>query len=286
MVGSTHTTVYFVRLAGLIPVQEMNLAGSEESRRSGKASTAPPTRDTADRYYRRWDDSVQASAATPNADTPPAAAVLFGLGRRARGEARRRRPLYPPYDWAVGRILWQIRYRRRNARLRARHQATMRRLRADALTAYRDFRERSGDLSELIAAERARRERGRRDRERRERAERVAAMTGATRAPVWAYGLTGRDGGPRRFEIHLRALALRAGDLAGSGLTAEQVRAALADERARDPYTVVRWSYPTRLALEEWHWSGDVRQAWRALTGEPIEPYPPRPDEEHGPTLR
>ncbi len=273
MSGGALTTVYFVRLGSLIPVHGVEVTGAEVEAIRGLFCAAD--RDTADRYYRRWDNSVQASAAKADRWRAAAEAVLRAMDTVCEEKRGASAHLYPPYVSAAGRILWKARHGRRNARLRADYDATVRRLGDDVLAAYRRYREQAADLTELVAAERELREQEKRARERRERTERAGAMTGAARAAVWAYALT--DGDRRRFEIHLRTFARHAPGLVRTGLTAAQVRAALTDERARHPHTVVRWSYPTRLALEEWHRSGDARLAWQALTGEPIDLYPPTP---------
>lgn len=273
MGGGALTTVYFVRLGSLIPVQGVEVSGDEVEAIRGLYCAAD--RDTADRYYRRWDNCVQVPAADADRWHAATETILRAMDTVREEQRVAGAHLYPPYVSAAGRLLWRARHGRRNARLRAGYDTTMRRLREDVLAAYRGYRDRAADLTELVAAERERRERDKRARERRERAERAAAMTGAAREAVWAYGLT--DGEHRRFEIHLRPFARHAPGLVRSHVTAAQVHAALADERARHPGTVVRWSYPTRLALEEWHRSGDARLAWQAITGSPIELYPPAP---------
>ncbi|KQV13683.1 hypothetical protein ASC99_33420 [Kitasatospora sp. Root107] len=48
----------------------------------------------------------------------------------------------------------------------------------------------------------------------------------------------------------------------------------LTQERERDGYTVVMWSHQTQLALEEWHESGRLVQAWRELSGVLVDPWP------------
>lgn len=102
-------------------------------------------------------------------------------------------------------------------------------------------------------------------------------MADAPGQPVWAYGLRERTStDPRYFEIALQTVSeLRdPRSRVRTGLTLEQVQAALTEERASDPYIVVRWASETRLTLEEWHQGGSVEGAWQQLTGVLVDPWP------------
>ncbi|WP_158838814.1 hypothetical protein [Streptomyces sp. NRRL S-1022] len=51
-------------------------------------------------------------------------------------------------------LIWRVRHAWRNRRLRADYDATMQRLRYDALTACRHYREQAGDLTRCVEAAR------------------------------------------------------------------------------------------------------------------------------------
>ncbi|MFF8770629.1 hypothetical protein [Kitasatospora sp. NPDC015120] len=184
----------------------------------------------------------------------------------------------------AARPFWKTRYALRNRRLRRAYDSTMERLGNDVRTAYREFREQAGDLTPYVHAELERREREsrewreQRERETRERAPaRAAAMAEAAGRPVWAYTLRAGTRGDGSFTIHLQTVEeVREprGAVTRTGLTAEQVQAALTEERLRDRYTSVLWSSETALALEEWHESGRVQEAWRELTGVLVDSFP------------
>ncbi|MEV5434251.1 hypothetical protein [Streptomyces sp. NPDC052701] len=233
-------------------------------------------------------DFVYAPAA--DAERWYAATEAFLRAMKTVDEENRQASLHLyPKSGLLARVLWRVRHARRNRRLRAGYPTTMERLRRDVLTAYRDYREQAGDLTRYVRTVREQEKRRKRalweqaeqecrERDRRARAERAAAMAEAPGRPVWGYRLRpGHGGGDQVFEIFLQTVD-RARETEGgrmrTGLTPEQVQAALTEERSRDEYTEVTWLYNTGLGLEEWHDSGRKELAWQQLTGVLVDRWP------------
>jgi hypothetical protein len=270
--------VYYLRLGELMPVYHLNVTG-EEATRIRRLYVAADREEVRRRSYgteHRLDASAEDKRRWHAATEAVQAAMQDAENQENQAGLYQRRP------WKFHtRIVWQIRYGRRNRRLRENHDATVERLRAMVLTAYRDFAEQAGDLTDRIEAEEKRRDQDRRDREEDGRRLRTIAMAQAS-APLWAYGI--RENayrGRRAFEIEFLLLSpdLRDSRLTETGLTPEQVQTALTEERASHPYTIVHWGHPTNTALEEWHDSGSAKESWQELTGQPIDTFPRNPDD-------
>ncbi|MFF2354819.1 hypothetical protein ACFVVL_34275 [Kitasatospora sp. NPDC058115] len=274
-----HAEVHYRRLCDVMSRYPMNVIDDEidEIRRLHCAVDAT----TDPRGYDRL-PPVTAPPADAERWNAATGALQRSIARIDEQEEAARRHL----RWVrpAARPFWKTRHALRNRRLRATYDSTMERLRDDVRTAYRTFREQAGDLTPYVHAELERQEREsrewreQRERETRERAPaRAAAMAEAAGRPVWGYTLVPRTGGDGSFTIHLQTVEeVRGprGGVARTGLTPEQVQAALAEERLRDRYTSVMWSSETELALTEWHASGRVQEAWRELTGVLVERFP------------
>jgi hypothetical protein len=271
-------SVHYLRLEELMPVYHLNVTGEEATRI--RRLYAAADRDEVSRHTYGAEPYLHASADDKRRWHAATEAVLAAMRDAEHQEEQAGRYRRRPWRFHA-RVLWQIRYQRRNRRLRENHDATMERLRAMVLTAYRDFAEQAGDLTDRVEAEKERREEDERHREEDGRRLRTLAM-GQVTAPLWAYGIRETAyRGRRAFEIELLLLSHDLGDsrLTETGLTPEQVQNALTAERAEHPYTIVHWEYHTETALEEWHDSGDVKEAWRELTGQLIDPFPDDPDD-------
>ncbi|WP_267883301.1 hypothetical protein [Streptomyces sp. NRRL S-1022] len=82
------------------------------------------------------------------------------------------------------------------------------------------------------------------------------------------------------FEIFLQTLDDVQDTLGGrirTGLTPDQVQTAFTEERVRDQYTAVMWSYNTCRGLQHWHDSGFEHRAWQEITGVLVDPWPRLP---------
>ncbi|MFI6449438.1 hypothetical protein [Kitasatospora sp. NPDC050543] len=286
MTGNAEVTVHFARLRDLMPVYPLNLTGDEVD--VVRDLYCAVSSELAARHRRDWRRSdLDASAADAERWYAASGEILGVVERMVEEERRALRALYRK-PGMLPRALWNAGHAPGNRR-RARYDRTMERLRHSVLTAYRDYREQAGDLTPRIQGEHERQERRmrelraqmeeeQREREPRERAARAAAMAGAPGEPVWAYAVHERTSTlPRRFEISLQTVSeVRATgrEVAQTGLTPEEVQAALTEERERDRYTVVLWSHETGLALREWHESGKETEAWQELTGVLVDPWP------------
>ncbi|MFC4530412.1 hypothetical protein [Sphaerisporangium dianthi] len=112
-------------------------------------------------------------------------------------------------------------------------------------------------------------------------AERLMAMACESDAPLWAYTVTEEDG-RRYFEIQLLCDTIfgiedRSLIREEAGVTLDRIQAALAEERAHHPPTIVLWDWETSEVLEEWQEGGSEEDAWQALTGQSIVAHPPQP---------
>ncbi|MBC2908071.1 hypothetical protein [Streptomyces cupreus] len=248
------------------------------------------SRDIAERHRGDW--RWRLSVYAPAVDVERWHAALEEIQRAMETVDEEEGQAHRHLRWIPGvlpRTLWKIRHARRNRKLRIDYDATMERLRYDVLTAYRNYREQAGDLTRLVTAAREdedrrlralqeRTEREDREREVQERTKRAAVMADAPGRPVWGCRVRPRKRTEDQyFEIFLQAID-DVGDTRGgsvrTGLTPEQVQAALAEERSRDMYIAVMWSHNTRRALEEWHDSGSAEEAWRELTGVLVDTLP------------
>ncbi|MFB4314518.1 hypothetical protein [Actinomadura sp. 21ATH] len=180
--------------------------------------------------------------------------------------------LEPPRGGGWRRIAW----RARRPWIRARRDAAVERLRGEMLGAYREFRDRAGDLTERLPAER--------ERHAHERETALAGLDGA----VWGcteYEVRGQVlGAPAaymrpRFHIFVPVLEDSPYDGATrTGLPPGDVRAALDAARARDPEVQYTWGRGSAEALSEWAGRDSPEEAWRRLTGARLPLPPRRPD--------
>ncbi|XRQ09871.1 hypothetical protein ACN3XK_02895 [Actinomadura welshii] len=210
----------------------------------------------------------------------------------AKDAARYRR--YPRYGTIGRRIRWRIRHPRGRSRTEEAYRAVRDRLDGEMVTAYREFDERAGDLADHVRAEIERREREyrrrekeRERRERRERAQRAAALGGPD-DPVWSCSLRAYPADQRSIIIWVSALDTHYDTLYGvpplRNVTAREIQAEIARQRAKHPYTTVEWGIETTRAMRERRrggYDGDV-ETWKQLTGESVERSPQRPDGRRG----
>ncbi|MFB9907001.1 hypothetical protein [Allokutzneria oryzae] len=173
--------------------------------------------------------------------------------------------LWPPFQ---GRLWWRLRYALRNWSLRRSYNDTAAQLRSDFDTALATYQEHAGDLPDYVVEFTERESVRRAEEDRRDKARRAAVLTTAT-GPVWAYELVVS---PARRSFAIWLPSLDGGQATHTGMTANQVQAALEAERSEHPYTTVYWDMQTRRALEEGHGS-DVL-GWRSFTGVLIDSHP------------
>ncbi|MCP3802885.1 hypothetical protein NLX83_26775 [Allokutzneria sp. A3M-2-11 16] len=174
----------------------------------------------------------------------------------------------PPFH---GRLLWHIKYARRNWLLRKGYDEAAEQLRADFTAALATFLKDAGDIPEYVEAY-TKRERERLRREQEQARQRRATAIQDASGPVWSYRIS-KSGGSRSFWIYLTTL-----ESGGNGEhTPPEVQAALAKERAKHRYTKVNWGPETSLALEE-KYQTEV-SGWARLTGEMIVAHPIDPND-------
>jgi hypothetical protein len=275
MIGEPQWSVHVMPLWRLMPVYELNLTGDEVEAIRDLYCAVPENENR-----RSWSEDVRAAESDISRWREATEELLAVVARLREQEDESYRRLRGPRRGPVRR-LWG---RARRDGLRQEHEALMERLRAELLAAYRRFRDRSGDLTEYVKAERERREREMRERDREREEEkarrRAEALARPLDAPRWSYRVTEPwTGKYHRFEVCLEPLDeyRRSDGEARGGLTPQEVHAALVEERERDPYVWFTFGLETEEALEEWR--GDTRTAWRELTGEQVDPYPTRPED-------